>query len=97
MSPIFFAWTASIIYGMYAITAKLIGKYKIDNVSQFSFFIMLFSGIVSGTISLLNGATIPTNWGYVILASLFLSAGNRIYLSVLKNLDISIISPLFNL
>lgn len=97
MSPIIFAWSASIIYGLYAITAKFIGKYKIDNTSQFSFFIMLFSGIVSGTISLVNGATIPTNWVYVILASLFLSVGNRLYLSVLKNLDISILSPLFNL
>ncbi|MFA7301607.1 MAG: hypothetical protein WC069_04815 [Candidatus Shapirobacteria bacterium] len=66
MSPTIFAWTASIIYGLYAITAKLIGKYKIDNVSQFSFFIILFSGLVSGTISLANGATMPTNWAYVV-------------------------------
>jgi drug/metabolite transporter (DMT)-like permease len=92
-----FAWVASIVYGLYSITAKLIGKYTLKNVSQFSFFIMLFSGIVSGTISIINGASMPNNWTYIILAALFLSLGNLLYLSTLKNLDVSVLSPLFNL
>jgi drug/metabolite transporter (DMT)-like permease len=92
-----YAWIASILYGLYAITAKLVGKYKLGNVAQFSFFITLFSGIVTATISIANGAGIPSRWLYVVLAALFLSIGNILYLSALKNLDVSVMSPLFNL
>lgn len=97
MSFIIFAWIASITYGLYTLTAKLVGKYTLKNTHQFSFFIILFSGIVSGTISLLNGASLPSNWTYIILAGLFLSVGNLMYISTLKHLDVSVISPLFNL
>jgi len=91
-----FAWAAAIIYGLYAVIAKLVGKYKLQNVAQFSFFITLFSGVVTATISIANGAQMPTNWTYIILAGLFLSLGSILYLSVLKSLDLSVMSPLFN-
>lgn len=92
-----FAWTASILYSVYAIIAKLVGKHKIKNIAQFSFFITLFSGLVTGAIALLNGATFPENWTFIVLAALFLSLGNILYLTVLKSLDISVMTPLFNL
>lgn len=97
MSFYVFAWIASITYGLYAITAKLIGKHKLKNTAQFSFFITLFSGVVTTIIALFNGAKIPTNWTYITLAALFLSLGNILYLTVLKSLDVSVMSPLFNL
>jgi len=97
MSPIIYAWTASIIYGLFALTAKFIGKYTLKNVYQFSFFITLFSGIIGGTISIFNGASMPSNWTYIVLSALLLSVGNIMYLSSLKHLDVSVMSPLFNL
>jgi len=92
-----FAWTTSIIYGLYAVIAKLIGKYQLKNVFQFSFFIILFSRIITTIISIANGAQVPSNWTYIILAGLFLAIGNILYLSVLKSLDLSVMSPLFYL
>lgn len=92
-----FAWTASILYGLYSIVAKLIGKYQLKNVYQFSFFITFFSAIVTTIISIANGAQIPTSWMYIALAGFFVALGNILFLSALKKLDVSVISPLFNL
>lgn len=92
-----FAWVASILYGLYSIVAKLIGKYQLKNVYQFSFFITFFSAIVTTIISIANGAQIPISWMYVVLAGLLVAIGNILFLSALKKLDVSVISPLFYL
>lgn len=97
MTPILFAWIASFSYGIYAITAKLIGKYQLKNSYQFSFFITLFSGIIMATISYFYGGRWPSNWTYILLAALFLAVGNALYLRALKVLDVSVFSPLFNI
>ena len=91
-----FAWIASITYGLYAVTAKLIGKYQLKNSYQFSFFITLFSGIIMSIISYFNGGRLATEWSYILLAGLFLSIGSALYLATLKVLDVSVMSPLFN-
>ncbi len=57
---------------------------------------ILFSAIFSGIIALVNGATLPTNWTFVILSGLFLSLANVLYLTVLKKIDVSVMSPLLN-
>ena len=97
MSPLFFAWFASITYGLYSVIAKFVGKYKIGNAYQFSFFYTLFSGIIMATISYLNGGRIAFNWTYILLAAMFLAFGNVLFLTALKVLDVSVISPLFNI
>lgn len=97
MNPIIFAWVASITYGLYAITAKLIGKYQFKNSYQFSFFITLFSGILTALVSYAYGGRLATNWFYIILAAAFLAIGNALYLATLKVLDVSVMSPLFNI
>lgn len=96
MNSLIFAWIASITYGLYAVTAKLIGKYQIKNSYQFSFFITLFSGIIMSAIAYYNGGRLATEWTYVFLAGLFLSIGSALYLATLKVLDVSVMSPLFN-
>lgn len=96
MNSLMFAWIASITYGLYAVTAKLIGKYQLKNSYQFSFFITLFSGIIMSIISYFNGGVLATEWTYILLAGLFLSIGSALYLATLKVLDVSVISPLFN-
>lgn len=97
MSSIIFAWIASIIYGFYSISAKFIGKYQLSNSYQFSFFITFFSGVLMSFIAYLYGAGIPTNWTYIILSSAFMAIGSAFYLATLKVLDVSVISPLYNL
>lgn len=97
MSSIFFAWVAAIAYGFYSIVAKLIGEYKLKNTYQFSFFVTFFSGVVMAIVSYIYGGRIPSNWTYILLAAMFLALGNALYLSALKVLDISVMSPLFNL
>ncbi|MDO8509563.1 MAG: EamA family transporter [bacterium] len=97
MSYIAFAWIASIIYSVNSIFAKLISKYQLKNVSQYSFFMIFFSALFSGIIALLNGATLPSNWTFVVLAGLFLSLANILYLKVLKTIDLSVFSAVFNL
>jgi len=97
MNPILFAWIASITYGLYAITAKLIGKYQLKNSYQFSFFITLFSGIIMSVVSYLYGGRLATSWLYILLAAAFLAIGNALYLATLKVLDVSVMSPLFNI
>lgn len=96
MNSLMFAWIASITYGLYAVTAKLIGKYQLKNSYQFSFFITLFSGIIMSIISYFNGGRLATEWSYILLAGLFLSIGSALYLATLKVLDVSVMSPLFN-
>lgn len=96
MNSLMFAWIASITYGLYAVTAKLIGKYQLKNSYQFSFFITLFSGIIMSIISYFNGGRLATEWSYLLLAGLFLSIGSVLYLATLKVLDVSVMSPLFN-
>ncbi len=96
MPSIFFAWIASLAYGFYSIVAKLIGKYKIKNSYQFSFFVTFFSGMVMAAISYFQGGRLPGKWGFILLAAGFLAIGNALYLLALKVLDVSVMSPLFN-
>lgn len=96
MNPIIFAWIASTTYGLYAVTAKLIGKYQLKNSYQFSFFITLFSGIIMALVSYSYGGRFATEWTYILLASVFLAIGSALYLATLKVLDVSVMSPLFN-
>lgn len=96
MPSIFFAWIASLAYGFYSIVAKLIGKYKIKNSYQFSFFVTFFSGVVMAVISYFQGGRLPEKWSFILLAAGFLAIGNALYLLALKVLDVSVMSPLFN-
>ena len=97
MSSIFFAWVASITYGLYAVVAKLISKYRLKNIYQFSFFVTFFSGVIMAIVSYFNGGRFALSWGFILLAAIFLAFGNILYLVALKLLDISVMSPLFNL
>lgn len=92
-----YAWVGTILLGFYAIVAKLTGKYKITNPSQFSFFVILFGGLITIGIALLNGGGWPKNWTFIVLAGLFIAICNLLYLVVVKKLDITVLSPLFNL
>lgn len=96
MSSVIFAWIASLAYGTYSVAAKLVGKYKLKNSYQFSFFITLFVGIVMAIISYIYGGRFTFHWTYILLSAIFLAIGNLIYIMALKVLDITVIAPLFN-
>lgn len=97
MTAVAFAWIASLTYGFYSLTAKLIGHYRLPNVYQFSFFSLLFNAVVISSIALYNGAAIPQAWDFIIVAGITMALGSVLYLTALKNLDLSVIGPLFNI
>lgn len=85
------------LYALYAITAKLVGRYQLKNVAQFSFFSLLFGGLTISVISLLNGAVVPSSWTFVTLAGFSLALSSVMYIASLKALDVSVLTPLFNI
>lgn len=93
----FFAWICSILYGVYSVSAKLIGKHVLKNVYQFSFFATLFGAIFVVPIALLNGAKIPAVWTYIIITGFLFALNNITYLVALSKLDVSVMSPLFSI
>lgn len=92
-----YAWIGSSVLAVYAIIAKLITKYKIKNPSQFSFFSTLAGGLVTIVISIINGANWPQQWGWITITGLFMALSNLLYINVLKRVEMTIISPMFNL
>lgn len=91
-----FAWTASFSYGLYAVIAKLIGKYQLKNVWQFTFFSLFFSRIITSAISLSSGVSEVNNWTFIILSSVFFVLGAILYIAAIKKLDVSVMASLFN-
>ena len=92
---LFFAWTASVLQ-LYVISIA-IGKYQIHNTYLFSFLLTLFSGIMMAIISYTYGGRIPQSWLFISLAAIALSIGNVAGLAAVRVLDVSVISPLFNI
>lgn len=48
-------------------------------------------------IALYYGAGIPSNWGFLIIAGVFLALGSLLFLFSLKILDVSVLAPLYNI
>lgn len=92
----FFAWVASIIYGVNTAIGKLTMRHAIANPWQFNFFWQLF--ILAGTlpVALAYDVGMPTHWESVLVAGLLSSLVGTLYILALKQLDVSIVGPLYN-
>lgn len=97
MSFYIFAWMASILYGFVAFIAKLTSKYSIKNVWFFTFVWILCILLISIPVALLNNAVFPTKTIYILVASLGNALFYIFYNFALYNLDITTLTPLFNL
>jgi uncharacterized membrane protein len=92
----YFAWACSFLYGLYSVSAKIIGKHVLKNVYQFAFFATLFGAIFIAPITLFYGAKIPHIWTYITIAAFLFALNNFTYLMAMSKLDVSVISPLFS-
>ncbi len=97
MSVYFFAWAASIIYGLEFIGEKLISKHSVKNPWLFNFVLQTFIFLGTATIALSMGVKIPIYWQNILWASLFYALSHILYFITLYWFDVSVMSPLFNI
>lgn len=96
MSYILFAWISSFFYGLETIIGKLTSKYSLKNPWLFNIVWGLFVLVFTTPIAYLNGIHIPSTWGNLFFASLFSALGGIFYVLAVYALDVSVLSPLFN-
>lgn len=96
VSYLVFAWTASILYGLEVIIAKLLSRYSIKNPWLFNFFWSFFIVIFTLPVSLRMGVGWPLSWDNLLLAGLFYALSGIFFILALFALDVSVLSPLFN-
>lgn len=97
MSYIIFAWISAFFFAFETIISKLVGKYSIKNPWLFNFLWSLFVLIFTTPIAYVNHIQIPTSWPNLLVASLFSALAGIFYILSIFALDISVLSPLFNL
>ncbi len=97
MSFIFFAWIASIFYGIEVFVGKIAIKHSVKNPWMYSFiwsFLILCTTI---PIAIINHVGLPKETPMMLSASFFYAATNMLNVLILYLLDVSILSPLFNI
>jgi len=97
MSFIFFAWVATILYGVEVFVGKIATKYSIQNPWLYTFVWSLFIALMTLPIALINHAGLPKELPMLLGASVFYASTNILYVLILYLLDVSILSPLFNI
>lgn len=96
MNLYFLAWTASILFGVGAIAAKLTSKHSVSNPWLFNFFWMLFILVLIVPTAIYFGAGIPSHWLYIILGSICFALSSVLYTFTVYKLDASVLSPLWS-
>lgn len=96
MTLYFFAWTASLLFGLEGIVAKLVSKHSIDNSWLFNFLWMFFELIFIIPIALFYGATLPFHWGYILGGSIFFALASILNTIAIYKLDVSVLVSLFS-
>jgi drug/metabolite transporter (DMT)-like permease len=97
MSFVTFAWIASLVFGLEVLVGKLASKYTITNPWLFNFAWSIFYFAFTIPFALYYGVGFPTHWGSVVIAGMFSALFGVLYIWSMYKLDVSIISPLFNL
>lgn len=96
MNASIFAWVASFMFGVEAVTGKLTSRHSVQNPWLFNFFWAFFIVLFTIPIALWNGAGIPVQWTSIIIASVFYALTTTLYVLALYKLDVSIIGSLYN-
>ncbi|MDO8601216.1 MAG: EamA family transporter [bacterium] len=95
-SVFIFAWIASIMFGLEAISGKLTSRHAIKNPWLLNFFWLLFILVLTVPVALWGGARLPTHWTNIIFASFFYALGSALYVLALYKVDVSVIAPLYS-
>ena len=97
MSFIFFAWIATILYGIEVFVGKIASKYSIKNPWMYNFFWSFLILMTTLPIALINHVGLPKELPNLLAASFFYATTNILYVLILFLLDVSVLSPLFNI
>ena len=97
MSFYFFAWISLIAYSTTEVFEKLTIKYLVQNPWLFNFLSNIFQLIVLLPILAVKGFGPVHNWPEIIYASIFWALGNIFFFLTLYYVDLSVLSPSFNL
>ena len=93
----FFAWIGAITSGFIVITAKLTSKHSIANPWLFNFLLTAVTLLFTVPIALFNNASFPSDWMPIIIAAIFSVLFNIFWIFSTYNLDVSTLTPLFNI
>ena len=91
-----FAWVGSVLYGLEVLITKLLSRNKIKNPWLMNFAYCALMLIFMVPFSLFYGAGWPHLWFNLFWAGLFWAIGNILYIIALYRMDLTTISPLFN-
>ncbi len=97
MSFIIFAWIACVIYALEILLSKFIAKYHIKNIWLYIFFWSLLIAIFTTIISVFNGAGLPKELPVLLTTTVLYILTGIFYIFALYGLDVSILSPFFNI
>jgi len=96
MSYVTYAWIATIIYGFETIIIKLSSKYAIKNPWLFN---ILWNGlfvVFMIPIYLAHPITLPSTWTSLLIVSLLSAASCILFMIATYRIDVSVLSPLYN-
>lgn len=96
MNYLFFAWLASIIFGLEVIIGKFTSNRTVTNPWLFNFVWSLFIIILIVPFALINHVGIPHLTLNLLLVSVFYSLANIFYIISLQKMDVTAMGPLFN-
>lgn len=96
MNYIFFAWLASIVFGLEVIIGKFTSNNTVTNPWLFNFVWSLFIVILILPFALLNHVGLPHLTLNLLLVSLFYATVNILYIISLQLMDVTAMGPLFN-
>ena len=91
-----YAWIGTIVSGLFVITAKLTSKHSISNPWLFSFLLAIIILLFTIPPALINHASLPNSWWPIILAGIFSTVFNVLYIFTNSLIDVSTFMPLFN-
>ncbi len=93
-----FAWFASIVYALEVVTTKFMSKHGIKNPWLLNFFLMGFTLLLTIPFGIYyHAAGLPAHFLNVFWAGIFWGLASILYVLALYRMDVSSLSPLYNI
>ena len=96
MSYITLAWIATVIYGFETIIIKLSSKYAIKNPWLFNILWNALFALLMIPVYISQPVSIPHTWTSLLIASFLSAVCCVLFMIVTYRIDVSILSPLYN-
>lgn len=97
MSYYVYAWVGAIASGLIVVTAKLTSKHSVSNPWLFNLLLVLVTLLFTIPLALIYKAGMPVSWTPIILAAIFSTLFYIAWIFSTYALDVSTLTPLFNL